>query len=572
MSILCPARAALLLAVTFAAAALPPAAAQRSAPKFYDDDPIARLEDTQDASNVQEREISLTYDAIINLFGRPGQQTVGRAESVNTIDEVPDSSWYTNRRPLTAEEITRGINDDVGPAPGTWTVSRKSSGVSPGFTITDPRGSVYFVKFDPPGEPELGTGAEAVVARFYHALGYNTAQVNVGTLRREQLVVGKDAVVRLPSGASRPMNNADIDEQLRRAHQNPDGSYRASFGSRLPGRPVEGFKYEGTRSDDPNDVIPHENRRELRALRVVGAWVNHTDAKALNSLDTVLSENGRTFVRHYVRDFNATLGSAGVAKRERRDGYEYIAEIGPAKKALTSFGFFVRPWMMIEYPASDLRGVGRFEARRFVPEEWRPRVPNPAYVRSRPDDTFWGARKLMTVTDDLVRAALKAGKYTDPRAEQFLTEALIERRHKIARAWLTNVNPIVDPAITGSTLSFGNAAVRHAGASAPSGYRATWYRFNNLTREVQRIGETQSASERMTIPADVPTDTGFIRVDLSATHGAHVSWASPVHVYFRRVADAWKLVGFERMPNAPPMRPGLVGAEPIECRMPNAEC
>lgn len=564
MPILRPARAIFPLAAVFAAAALLPIAAQKPTPKFFDDDPILRVEDTQDASNVQEREISLAYDAIINLFGRPGQQTVGRAESVNTIDEVPDSNWYTNRRPPTPEEMTRGINDDTGPAPGTWTVSRKSSGVSPGFTITDSRGAVYFVKFDPPGEPELGTGAEAVVARIYHALGYNTAQVNVGTLRRDQLVVGKDATVRLPNGSSRPMTDADIDEQLRRAHRNPDGSYRAIFGSRLLGRPVEGFKYEGTRRDDPNDLIPHENRRELRALRVIGAWVNHTDAKALNSLDMVVTEKGRTFVRHYVRDFNATLGSAGVAERERRDGYEYIAEFGPSMKALPAFGFFVRPWMTIDYPASGLRGVGRFESRRFVPEEWRPRVPNPAYVRSRPDDTFWGTRKLLMMTDDLVRAAAKAGRYTDPRAEQFLTEALIERRHKIARAWLPNVNPVVDPAISGETLTFGNAAVQHAGAPPPALYRAEWHHFNNLTHEIQRIGGTESTSERMAVPSGVPAATGsFIRVDISAS-GANRSWASPVHAYFRRMEDGWKLVGFERMPNAPPMRPGPVGAEPIE--------
>ena len=551
----------LLVSTASAAIITWPLSARQPIPKFYDDDPITRVEDTQDASNVQEREISLAYDAIINLFGRPGGRLVGRAESVNTIDEVPDSSWYMNRRPLSPAEMTRGIDNDTGPVPGAWTVSRKSSGVSPGFTITDSRGEVYFVKFDPPGEPELGTGAEAVVARIYHALGYYTAQVNVGTLRREQLVIGKDATVRLPGGRRRAMTQDDIDEQLRRAHRNPDGSYRAVFGSRLPGRPVEGFKYEGTRSDDPNDVIPHENRRELRALRVVGAWVNHTDAKALNSLDTVLTENGRTFVRHYVRDFNATLGSAGIDKRERRDGYEYLAEPGLARKALRSFGFFVRPWMTIDYP--EFHGIGRFEAKRFVPEEWRPRVPNPAYVRSRPDDTFWGARKLMTITDDLVRAAVKAGRYSDPTAEEFLITTLIERRRKIGRSWLTNVNPIVDPALAGNTLTFGNAAVQHDAAPSPSRYTAEWHRFDNDTGALTRIGRTQAETERMTMPAAIPDAVGtYLRVDLSADGGPHESWTLPVHAYFRRLAGGWKLVGFERMPDAPLMRPGLVGAEP----------
>src|SRR5512132_572083 len=127
----------------------------RTAPKFYDDDPIARAVDTQDASKAQAHEISLAYDALINLFGRPGLQTVGRAENINTIDEVPDSAWFTNRsgtRPITVEEMRRGPNDEQGPAPGKWSVIRsKANGVSPGFTIADQRGRRYLVKFDPPG-------------------------------------------------------------------------------------------------------------------------------------------------------------------------------------------------------------------------------------------------------------------------------------------------------------------------------------------------------------------------------------------------------------------------------------
>jgi len=110
----------------------------RKAPKFYDDDPLMRVVDTQDAAKVQPRQISLMLDAAINLFGRPGLQDVGRAENVNTIDEVPDSNWFTNRagtRPFTPDEMYRGPSDDAGPAPGQWTVSRKSNGVSPGFTI-----------------------------------------------------------------------------------------------------------------------------------------------------------------------------------------------------------------------------------------------------------------------------------------------------------------------------------------------------------------------------------------------------------------------------------------------------
>jgi hypothetical protein len=545
-----------------------------TAPKFFDDDPLTRAVETQDASKVQPRPISLMFDATINLFGRPGLQEVGRAEDVNTIDEVPDSNWFTNRagtRPMTPDEMYRGPDADAGPAPGKWIVSRKANGVSPGFTITDERNRRYFLKFDPPGFPELATGAEAVVTRLFHALGYHVPQATIGTLRRENLVIGEDARVRLPNGGARKMRMSDVDDQLRRAQRNPDGSYRVILAEALPGKSLEGFKYEGTRPDDPNDVVPHENRRELRGLRVFSAWVNHTDAKAINSLDTLITDNGRAVVRHHLIDFNAALGSAGIGLRERRDGYEYLAETGPAFKALPAFGFYVRPWLTIHYPS--YRGIGRFESKRFAPEEWRPRVPNPAYVRSRPDDTFWAARKVMAVSDDLIRAAVKAGQYTDPRSEEFLAGALIERRDKIGRAWLTAVNPIVDPALSESgVLTFQNIAVDLNYAPAPPGYQVTWFQFDNTSGESTAVDESKISDTRASAPSTVlarvrpdatrPGGRGqFIRVDISATGATSQTWASPVRAYFRRVQNGWRLVGFDRMPDAPPMRPGLVGAE-----------
>lgn len=540
--------------------ALLSAAPQRSTPKFYDDDPIARAAETQDASKAEPRERSLEYDALLNLFSRPGAQVVGRAANVNTIDEVPDSSWYTNRV-VTPEEVLRGVDDDTGPVPGPWKVNRKTSGVSAGFTITDPRGRRYFLKFDPPGHPELGTATEAVVTRLFYALGYSVPQSNIVRVRPQDLSIGEGVMVRLPSGRRRPMRQSDIDDEFRDAHRDADGSYRAVAGSSLTGTPLEGFRYEGTRTDDPNDVIPHEDRRELRGLRVFAAWVNHTDVKAINSLDTLVKEGGRGTVRHNLIDFNAALGSAGIGVRERRDGYEYLAEPRRAAANVPTLGFHPRRWMLIDYP--DYKGIGRFEAAQFIPEEWRPRVPNPAFIRTRPDDTFWAARKLAALSDDVIRAAVKAGKYSDPRAERFLGDALIERRNKIARAWLTAVNPIVDPELgVSGWLTFHNAAVELAGAERPSAYKAVWHRFDNASGEVERITETAGTAERIRVPDGLPSAAGsFVRVDVAASGGSHPSWAKPVHLYFKRTPQGWKLVGLDHMPDAPPMRPGLVGAE-----------
>ena len=48
---------------------------------------------------------------------------------------------------------------------------------------------------------------------------------------------------------------------------------------------------------------------------------------------------------------------------------------------------------------------------------------------------------------------------------------------------------------------------------------------------------------------ELPVRAGaFVRIDIEAVDPPHPSWTAPVRAYFRRAADAWKLVGFERTP------------------------
>jgi hypothetical protein len=115
------------------------AAAPRGATvRFYGDAPLPREPETRDASKVEPWEIDLFWDLAENLFGDPGDKTPNvKARNVNTIDELPDSNWFTNRilaRQLSIEEVVRGPLTGSGPAPGTWSVIRpKEAGFAPGF-------------------------------------------------------------------------------------------------------------------------------------------------------------------------------------------------------------------------------------------------------------------------------------------------------------------------------------------------------------------------------------------------------------------------------------------------------
>ncbi len=306
------------------------------------------------------------------------------------------------------------------------------------------------------------------------------------------------------------------------------------------------FLYYGTRADDPNDIVPHENRRELRAMDVFAAWIDRVDAKAGNTLDTLVTVDGKTIVRHHVLDFGSTLGSAGIAPNEYWEGYEYLYAGKPLLKKLLGFGFPIEDWRTIPYP--NLRGVGRIEADRFDPESWRSRVPNAAYLRAQPDDTFWAARKVMAVTEPMIAAAVKSGKFSDPAAEDYLVETLVGRRNAIGRAFLTKINPIVAPSLDDTgLLTFHNAAVDSGVATAPSSYRVAWYRFDNATGDAAPLGDvTETRSTSASAPTALPSDVGaFVRVDIRALAPASPAWAVPVRAYFRREAAGWTLVGLE---------------------------
>lgn len=523
-----------------------------SSPRFYDDDPVWLEPDTQDASSIEPLEVNLFVDLAYNVI--KGTNVISRrAKNVNTVGEVPDSSWFTNRigvRRLTPDDVATGPNTTAGPASGAWrVVSSKSDGVTPGFTVKDSKGERWFLKFDPPGYRAMATGTEVTVTKLMWALGYNVPENHIAYLRREQLVVGAEASYTPPSGKRRAMRIGDLDELLRRVDREPDGSYRVVASRALPGKPVGRVRFFGTRPDDPNDIVPHEDRRELRGYGVFAAWLNHVDAKAINSLDMLIEDaGGRSVVRHNLIDFGSALGSGGVAPADYWEGAEYLVQ-PPTMQQVLAVGFSVPAWRTA--PFYEARSVGRFPRYNaaFDPDLWKPRVPNQAFLHARADDRFWAAQKLAAVTSDMLRAAVRAGEFGDPQAEDFLVRALAERRDAIVRAYLPAVNPIADPALDAAgTLTFRNAAVDADVAKAPHGYRVVWSTFDNATGTTRRIGETSDRTRSLRAPAALPRLEGtFVKLELSAVGAPNPSWEIPVSAYFRFRNGTWKLVGLERV-------------------------
>ena len=253
-------------------------------------------------------------------------------------------------------------------------------------------------------------------------------------------------------------------------------------------------------------------------------------------------------MKHYLQDVGSSLGMANN-EHEWDMGWEYYYD-GPAtKKRAFTFGFALSPWQTVPY--TEYPSINIFEGDRFDPTTWKPQTPVTAYIEMRADDAFWAARRVMAFTDDLIRAAVHTGQFSDPAAEAHLAAVLIKRRDAIGRAYLPAINPIVDPRLDAAgQLTFENAAVAAGIAEAPAEYHAAWFRFDNATGETQPIGETRSATASMTAPATLSAiaQGGFVEIDLSAESAAHPSWQQPVRTFFRRSSGGWKLVGLERLP------------------------
>ena len=526
------------------------------AQKFYPDDPIREMPPPIDVEDARYRKLNDYYDLFTNLFADPGDEQPEPkdlengeqpipAQAVNTLGEVPDDpAWFINRigtREMSLEDIRRGPGDSRPPnaVGGPWVIrAGKNEGVTPGFRIKDSTGENYLIKFDPKRQPEMATGADVIGSALFHALGYNVPENHLVEFYPEQLAIGEDVTIRDASG-ERKMTRADVNAALRKVPRMSDGKIRAVASRFLPGKILGEFRYWGTRADDPNDYIPHEHRRDLRGLHVFFAWLNHSDSRAINTLDSLVEENGRKFVQHYLIDFGAILGSASVVSNSARDGNAYFFQWKPMWGQIGSLGLFVPRWARasyIQHPA-----LGMIEYPSFRPESWKPNYPATALVNRLPDDEFWAAKKVMAFTDEQIREAVKLANYTPtPKRkvqspEKLIGDYLINRRDIIGRTYFAKVLPLDEFRIEDGTLRFTDLE-RKYGFVESRRYNVSWSIFDNEKETHQPIPSATTF--------ELPTQTaqpGYYAAKIVADDEAKT-----VTVYIRRSSNRLEIVGIDR--------------------------
>ncbi len=390
--------------------------------------------------------------------GYPARQ----APNVNSLDEVINSTWFNNRiglRDMSCEEIARGSGFAQGPdRSAAWTIiGAKTAGVTPGFRIRDALGDVWLLKFDPPSHPGMTIRAGVVSNLIFHAIGFNVPADRLVVFDRDDLVVGEGAVMKLPRIGSVPMTAANLDSILQSTNSIFDGRYHALASKYLSGIPLGPFNDQGKRRDDPNDTIKHQDRRELRAVRVFASWVNHFDTKMHNTLDMYVGEPGEGYVKHHLIDFASTLGTFG-SEPVKRFGYEYGIDLPPMLGRYLALGFHEDAWVGLAHP-EGLDEVGMFDADIFEPEKWKPDLPNSSMANLTAADGYWAAKILSAFTEQQIRTIVNQGQYQNPKAVDFLVETLRLRQEKIVRYWFTEVPPLDFFNVAGNQVVYSDLGV-----------------------------------------------------------------------------------------------------------------
>lgn len=421
-----------------------------------------------------------------DLFGKKK-----RALNANAFDEVPDSTFFTNRHGrerMSIEALKQGPAATDGPdRNGSWSITKgKFEGITPGFFIQDGRGDRYLLKFDPMDYLELATGAEIVTSRFLHALGYNVPQYTIVYFKKDKFTTQAGARVYDESGFRRPLTPERLDEFLLFVPETQDGSYRTSASRLLEGKVLGPMHFQGRRRQDPDDPIDHKNRRELRALQVFSSWLNNYDVRESNSLDVYETKDGRGQIRHYLIDFNSSLGARPGGPQPPQFGHEHMVDFGETLKAVLSLGIWKKPWQK-RWDESNRQianpSVGYFDNRYFDPARYKTQLPYYPFKDLTRADGFWAAKQIVKFTEEEIRAIVSTGDYSDPSSRETIAQTLIERRDLIARHWFKETNPLDEFQLFESEgayeLRFVDLAVRHG--FEPEG--SSVYRFDVIGRE-----------------------------------------------------------------------------------------
>ena len=519
------------------------------AQQFFPDDPLEKEPPPFSVEDANLRQLSVVLEVMGSVFKNSARVVEARgvvsAQGVNTLGEVLDGPWYMNRharRRLTEAELMRGSGDQDPPSrTQPWRVlAANRFGPRQGLLIADSRNALYLLRFDPVNSLELSTGAAMVGSRIFHALGYWVPEHYLMYVQRPELVASPNGQQINSAGKAQKLGEDDIDLLLRKTARDPAKGYRAialkvPSGAKLIGP----YQFFGRRSDDPNDIVPHEHRRDLRGLYVISAWVGNNWLASYQTSDALVSEGETRYIRHYFVDFLNFLGAGARQEKQAREGNDPFVDFHSAARNLAGLGLHAPAWQRAKFPG--IESVGAFESRVFDPAKWMPNFPSAPLSNRTPADDYWAARQVLAFTDEDIRAIVRSGQYSNPAAAEWIAKSLMERRDKIARYFLEGVLPLDRWRIEDRELKFDDLAALR-GLRPAGNYSVEWAEFRNHAREHTPIPDAKSFQ----IPEQLlKAKPGlYFSAKVTADNGDPQRL---IYVYMRVANDGPTVVGIDRM-------------------------
>ncbi len=510
------------------------------------------------------------WDAADNMIFRPAARVFavdpgGEAVNVNSMDEVPDSSWFTNRlsrQRLSPERIARGACDETSLDPsGPWTItSAKPDGANPGFIIEDQQGRAFLLKFDDASQPERATAADVIGSIFYWAAGYETPCNQITFFRKDILQIGEDATATV-FGTKVPLTWDRLDPIFEALTPQPDGTWRAAASAFLPGKPLGPWRYELVRDDDANDIVPHDDRRELRGAYVLASWVNHFDSREQNTLSmwVATDKQGRGYVRHHYIDFGDSFGSMwAIRGMSERHGHTYYFDMPHVLQDLVTFGGVPRAWRDNELGPTG-KTLGYYNVETFEPDKYRTGYQNPAFIRATERDKAWMARIVAKLTPEAIKAAIAQARLSDPLVESELTRIVLARREKILRRWFRNLSPLAEPTLhegeRGTELCLRDLSVE-AGIVNPDTRLYSKHGWRHVRRRKLReveVGAPRRGSNDA-VCVGLPDidwasldDPAYLIIDVTGLNGREDDKSRPARVHLYQFGEGrYAIVGLQR--------------------------
>ncbi len=521
------------------------------------DEPSAK--DPHHVSCAPEPYVSpLVWDGMDNSVFRPVSDVLAiratkEAANATSIDEVADSAWFTNRigvGALSVEELRKGAcrpSQYLAPSAatdGSWVIDQgKPNGDSLGFRVRVPGNGKYMFKNDSDNNPERASAASVIGAAVYYAVGFFSSCEQVVYFRRSLLKLTPGLHRVGNTGVEEVFDRKALDMVLSKATKRGE-LIRMQASAWLPGYLIGPFRYEGTRSGDPNDIIPHEDRRELRGVRLLAAWLNHYDSREQNSMDSWIADQPAVpdsspgYVRHYYLDTSDSLGSEwawdGIS---RRLGRAYVLDWGDIGRDFVTLGIPTRDWEAVQR-APGREKFGYFDVATFDPEAWKNEYPNPAFSRMTERDGAWMARILAHFTKEMVRTLAEMGNFSDPTDTDYLAYVLEARLERILDRYLTRLSPLSDVHLEGGVelCAFDLARYRQVRKDSAFHYEARLDARGSLPTTVDGDG-------RICVALPRPSSSGYHVVSI---YNGVAKGPLDVHLYDLGAVRGYLLAGLER--------------------------